>query len=174
MIKALIIISALISQDVKVDSLHFYNWWETTAYENSHDKLPSGVHSLPIPLNKAKLLKNIQTSLPEGCIKKYYVFYIIYKTSKNSIVIALSKDSSQKKSWLKVLPFDEWIPIDVYPFTSDCYGTNEVDFRMFWLTKESLPLLEITTNGPACVPMDLFKFDFKEKIYKRVKHLCGG
>ena len=174
MIKLLLIASAFFSKGDVTDSSSFYDWWQTTAYERSHNVAPKGIRDKQIHFSTIEQLQHWQDSLPQVCVNHIFKRFIIFKYTNYSITLAVPTDSSHTISWLKVLPFDNWISLDVYPFTSDCYRPNEVTFRLFWLPNELYPYIEIVTNGPACVPMDLFRFDSVEMIYKHVRHLCGA
>ena len=174
MIKLLIFISSLLSNGDRVDTSAFYNWWETTAYQQMHDAAPKGVRDKYIPFAKIETLQPKKNSLPRQCDGHTFKSFCIYKSSNYSIILAVPLDSGCTISWLRVSTYSTWVPIDLYPFTSDCYGTEDVDCRLFWIPDEKMPYIEVITNGPACIPMDLYRFDPKEKIYTHVRHLCSA
>lgn len=50
-------------------------------------------------------------------------------------------------------------------------GLEDLDFHLYWLRGESYPLVELVTDGPACIPVYLYRFDADDRRYRLV---AGG
>lgn len=73
-----------------------------------------------------------------------------------------------------VAPGGEWIELDLNPHCSDTLTPDEVDFILYWLPDEDWPHVELTTNGPACIPSSLYRFNPEAKKYVRVREACAA
>lgn len=65
---------------------------------------------------------------------------------------------------------------DIYlnPSCSESYGPDEVEIQLFWLNVFDPPLIEIVSNGPACIPVHLFAYDKFSESYKLAAKMCDG
>ena len=75
---------------------------------------------------------------------------------------------------LRVAGRGKGIAVDLNPWCSEIYGLDEVDIRLFWLSADEVPLVEIVTNGPACVPAVLYRFSERTGAYEKAAENCGG
>lgn len=66
--------------------------------------------------------------------------------------------------------------LDIYlnPFCSETYLSGEVDFVLYGTKRSRVPLLEVTTNGPACIPSSLFVFDVQQGKFKLAAERCDA
>jgi hypothetical protein len=66
------------------------------------------------------------------------------------------------------------VAADLNPHCSDGYAISEVNIAVFWISPEKYPLIEIVTNGPACVPAYLYSYDRAKGRYVLAKEDCSG
>ena len=158
----------------------FIAWWkvphfETAALYRFSDLLPSSLDAVgtPAPIehqdqvgyvyeipNESSFLaiphKRLEP-LNEGC-------------SGNSLArFNLCEDDH---SWLIVGDERRWVPIDFNPYCSLTYGDEDLSINFFYFANTRRPLIEITTNGPACVPHYLYGWDESVMTYKQLGYKC--
>jgi len=80
----------------------------------------------------------------------------------------------QKKSILRASTNNPGLSIDLNPYCSEAYGVDEVDLSLYWISLKEKPIIEIVTNGPACVPATLYVYNKTKKSYERAAEKCGG
>ena len=80
----------------------------------------------------------------------------------------------KKKAILKASANEPGLKIDLNPYCSESYGANEVDFSLYWVSLKEKPIVELVTNGPACVPASLYVYDKTKKSYMPAAEKCGG
>ncbi len=156
------------------DTSSFFKWWETTAYTAADDQSPSGVIARHVTLLQLKEFIYPSNSADRIGGTGNFKFFRLWSDSALTIVLAVGRDSTTNFSLIRSYPGGQWSQIDLRPYTSDCYGPDEVDFTLFWLPQEDYPYIEVVTNGPACVPVDLLKFDPQLQTFQVVRHLCGA
>lgn len=84
-----------------------------------------------------------------------------YKCSDNRSEIYIKGDRNKLK-------------IDLNPYCDESYDISEVDIAFYWMAHLKYPLVEITTNGPACIPSTLYEYSVNNRIYKKAAFKCGG
>jgi len=80
----------------------------------------------------------------------------------------------KNKSFLRISGYGSGTQVDLNPYCSEGYTMAEVDIRLYWLPLMRWPLIEVITNGAACVPAALYQFTETTKAYKKVAEWCGG
>lgn len=123
-------------------------------------------------------LQHLKPSTAKG-----YATYTLYKDTRNEILLdvplAAMEDRNpapcmNNRSQLRVAGKGKGIAVDVNPWCNEVYGIDEVDIRLFWLSANEAPLVEIVTNGPACVPAVLYRLNDRTGSYEKAAENCGG
>lgn len=83
-------------------------------------------------------------------------------------------ECDKNRSKLSIVKYGKSSEINLNPYCSETYDKNEVDIVLYFQLKTKYPLIEITTNAPACVPSTLYKFDTNKKMYVPVARQCGS
>ena len=78
------------------------------------------------------------------------------------------------ESILKSSENNSGLMIDLNPYCSETYGPDEVNITLYWISLKDKPIIEIDTNGPACVPAMLYIFNETKKSYELAAEKCGG
>ena len=179
------------------DEKEFESWWTQaeTLRPPSPEQLKEGARyyqkmiklkftdlkKYSAPIRKPKALKNpmgevfllfeeresvVLLITPENIVKGAKV------GDKNADLI-MSKCNSDK-SLIATLPENSWSEIDLSPYCLEFYGFNrkDIDIQLYWVGYFQKPLIEIITNGPACVPHDLYGWDVKMKRYRKIAQKC--
>ena len=140
----------------------FVKWWKSRDRDTC------------IKLNQIKpLQKTSSLDLPES--KFPLKVMKITELSYGNIVLVgedAGKISSGKtgKSWIGIDSRNRWTPIEVSINGTEVYGAEEIDICIFKRKNETY--LDITTNGPACVPSQLYQV--KDPAVIKISDNCGG
>lgn len=78
------------------------------------------------------------------------------------------------RSWIVAVPGNAWSEVDLNPYCKDSYGEDEIGIILYWVGGANRPLIEIVTNGPACVPHQLYGWDRKANKYILKEIKCTG
>ena len=114
---------------------------------------------------------------------KGYDTYTLYKSARNEILLdvptaamenGIPTTCGSNRSILRVAGRGKGAAVELNPWCSEVYGIDEVDIRLFWLSADEVPLVEIVTNGPACVPAVLYRFNDRTGSYEKAAENCGG
>lgn len=112
-----------------------------------------------------------------------YETYTLYKSARNEILLDVPTEAmgderpakcENNRSMLRVSGRPKGLAVDLNPRCSEVYGFDEVDIRLFWLSADEVPLVEIVTNGLACVPATLYRFNDRTGTYEKAAEKCGG
>ena len=82
-------------------------------------------------------------------------------------------DCRAGRSWLGVPPYTAWTALDFNPYCAETYGVDEADWGIFRLGAERYPHLDLTTNGPACIPSALYRYDASTGRYVLIREACA-
>ncbi len=114
---------------------------------------------------------------------KGYETYTLYKDARIEILLDVPTETmgegvptkcEKNRSMLRVAGRPKGLAVDLNPRCSESYGLDEVDIRLLWLSVDEAPLVEIVTNGPACVPGVLYRFNDRAGSYEKAAEKCGG
>ena len=64
--------------------------------------------------------------------------------------------------------------IPINPLCSETSTLDDLEITLHDLNKGNFPFISITTNGPACIPSWLYKYNKKNNNFKIVAKKCGG
>jgi hypothetical protein len=181
-----------ISLNHGLDTTAFFQWWDTTEYYDvdhvSHPQFEFAVKKL------IELVRDSTFLLyrPENFKAREYEVYKIADVSHDCIVIVVPLDTGLSESsreplgqqadssyfnfsLLGLTKKNYWCKVDVHPNHSEVYyGWEDVHICLYWFAKEEYPLIEISTNEPACSPDYLFYFDKRLEAFKLVRQKCTG
>ena len=166
-----------------IDTAQFCLWWQHTIFTDDAKALPPGITARDIEFKSLQRISAHKIENPPLIHADSTLAFEIWQSSGMSIEIvcpvfnveALSEsDSLDTNSRIRLLPGGAWTSIDCQPFSNDVYGPDEVSFRLFWIAGQTVPLLEIMTNGPACVPAYLYAFDSRLHQFVLKGKACGG
>ncbi len=76
-------------------------------------------------------------------------------------------------SMLKLSGQKEFLELNLNPYCNDSYEMLDVEFRFYWLTADSKPMVEIIVNGPACISVELYVFNTEKGKYKLAGRKCS-
>ena len=164
------------------DSSAFLAWWDRTLWTRTHLFPPAGVERED----------HVYTSLPT------------YTGSIDLTSIDARADSLEVRvlhqaaaaTWLLVVPwirldrvedlegcvYKSWLvstaggaPFELafFPYCAQTYGADE-EFTLYRLSAGALPWIELGTNGPACIPVFLIRFDEVAERFVLERDECGG
>ncbi|HEU0012868.1 MAG TPA: hypothetical protein VFQ45_04255 [Longimicrobium sp.] len=72
-----------------------------------------------------------------------------------------------------VEPFSAWLPLNLQPHCDEYYAAEEVDVTMYTVEGAAWPFIGIVTNGPACSPFTLLRYDDGAGRYEQYKGGCA-
>lgn len=78
------------------------------------------------------------------------------------------------KSWIVMLPGNEWTEIDLNPYCSMDYGEDEITLDLYWADSSARPFIDVTTSGLTCVPHHLYGWDRETGKYELLSTKCTG
>lgn len=147
----------------------FISWWSK-----------KWIHGKPLGIIKADyILGKIEPSYTDKTTSTYTIpgdkgISIILVIPSEKLEDEHSYKCYSNKSILRSSLEDGGLPINLNPNCSEIYGPDEVNITLYWMTIDKKPLVEIETNGPACVPAMLYQYNEKANTYKLVAEKCGG
>lgn len=84
------------------------------------------------------------------------------------------KQCSEDRSWLILLPENEWIEIELNPYCTMHYGEDQILIDLYWADSSKRPFVDIVTNALTCVPHHLYGWDGKSRTYVLKSVKCTG
>ena len=153
----------------ETNSKEFVDWWKRKWFHGR----PLGVILVNYQLNLLKPDKE-----EDG-----YKIYTLPGDKDISIILEIpfpkpgqtDTDSCiSNKSKLKVSKNETGLLIDLNPYCGESYGPDEVDIALYWISIKEKPIIEIGTNGPACVPNMLYVYNKDKGKYELAAEQCGG
>jgi hypothetical protein len=165
----------------QTDTAQLRGWWRRTRFTERVRIVMPDVESLEYRFDSLVCVPTYEKYCPPELLNTKFEVRRIESNINDTIIIFVPRKTLQQESkidvhnsYLWVVGKNAWTPIELDPYGSDCYSTKEVTIVLFWLQKEKFPLIELTTNGPACVPTFLFWFSEKDNCYELIEHQCGG
>jgi len=173
------------------DTAAFYTWWvraHSTDLSAEADtvgfRLPTGVRRIGLALATIRASTGVRRRPPLKDLVGKWRVGILASVDAEDLVVWVPDDSRElnrndvacrpRRSWLSVVPSGQWLSVDLDPSCDETYGSDEVDFTLYWLGMDRWPHVQITTNGPACVPSRLYRFDPREQRYVEAREACAG
>jgi hypothetical protein len=153
----------------ETNSKDFVDWWKS---KWTHGR-PLGIIRVDYKLNLLKPVKE-----EDG-----YKIYTLPDDGDISIILEVplpkpgqtdTDSCNSNKSKLKVSKGDTGLLIDLNPYCDESYGPDEVDIALYWISIKQKPIVEIGTNGPACVPVMLYIYNKEKGKYELAAEQCGG
>lgn len=153
----------------ETNSGDFVDWWKRKWFHGR----PLGIIRVDYHLN---LLK------PDKIEDRYKIFTL---PGDNEISIVLeipfpkpeqtdTGSCTSNKSKLKGSKSEAGLLIDLNPYCNESYGPDEVNIALYWTSIKEKPIVEIGTNGPACVPVMLYVYNKNNRKYELAAEQCGG
>ena len=103
-------------------------------------------------------------------IKNYWLqLYIPYASEK---FYENYEKCVRNRGYIKYKNIYTKIPIN--PLCSETSTLDDLEITLHYLNKGEFPYMSITTNGPACVPSWLYKYNEKSNKFKLEAKKCGG
>lgn len=84
------------------------------------------------------------------------------------------KQCREDKSWLVVLPENEWVEVELNPYCTMYYGEDQIAIDLYWSDSSKRPFVDIVTNALTCVPHHLYGWDSKSRKYVVKSVKCTG
>lgn len=92
----------------------------------------------------------------------------------NEEYVRTMKKCRDDKSWIVVLPQNEWTEIELNPYCRMDYDQDQITINLYWPDASARPLIDIVTNGLSCVPHHLYGWDRKSRKYVLKSRKCTG
>jgi hypothetical protein len=173
------------------DTARFYAWWTRLASadvgpgsDTGRVALLSGVGRTALPLTALRAPLYLRTPRPPGARGGHWRVGVLHERGGETLVVWIPTDSAgfpegnqrcaEHRTWLGVVPGRQWAAIELTPYCSETYGPAEVDFALFWVGGEWWPHVEVTWNGPACIPAALYRYDRAARRYILARQACAS
>lgn len=165
----------------------FCLWWEAMTKGDTNVKKPMNVKSKECFIDSLKPVDITNIKIPKVKLDVKFKGLELFNCENDSFVLIypsliIDKSLSPEDAYMKEEDYcwlNSWIyskncktlsPVSELP---ECTGTNgEFDIYFYWIEDDKIPLIGITTNGPACVPTKLYYFEPKKKHWVLLKKLC--
>lgn len=153
----------------KTTRQEFVNWWNR-----------KWIHGRPLGIIKADY--HLDKIKPSSAGKMFNT-YTLPGDTKISVIIEIPTEKpgeeypakcASNTARLKASLKDEGLSINLNPHCSESYGQDEVSISLYWISLKNKPLVEIVTNGPACVPAMLYIYNETSHKYELAAKKCGG
>ena len=100
--------------------------------------------------------------------------WVVLWTPTDSLPLSWDAACDGAVSLLGAEPFAAWGEVSLNPYCDETYGPDEVDLALYWLPGAEWPLIDVTINGPACVPSDLLRHDPAAGRYVLAREACAS
>jgi hypothetical protein len=84
------------------------------------------------------------------------------------------KKCSGDRAWLVALPENTWTETDLNPYCTMNYDEGQIQIDLYWMRFSTRPFIDIVTNGPGCVPHQLYGWDRASRRYILLSLKCTG
>ncbi len=171
------------------DSSSLMAWWDrrsqgiSTGQQEPHsfDDMPNGIVARHIKMTELVSPATGSLSAPRGMKSRTSKLLLVHESSSYRIVLHVPTDSftTEPDGWcddnMAILAAGQGMPsveVDLNPYCGgpeSFYFDSEVNFVLYWLPGYRLPFLEMSTNGPECVPVYFYRFDDSLNQYEQVR-----
>jgi hypothetical protein len=175
----------------RADTAAFYAWWVSGASttigpggDTALRALPAGVSSTGIGLLGLRPPPEWRTTRPPELEGDHWTPLELFERGDETLLLWLPTDTTgfmsgesmcvDNQAVLGVGPRGGWTPVRLNPFCNETYTTTEADVILYWLDGEEWPHVEIVTNGPACIPAELYRWDPRARRYVMVRKACAA
>ena len=173
------------------DTAAFYAWWVSGASttigpggDTALRALPPGVSSTGIGLVGLRPPPEWRTTRPPGLEGDHWTPLELFERGDETLLLWLPTDTTGfmtsesmcagNEALLGVAPRGGWTPVRLNPFCDETYTTTEADVILYWLEGDEWPHVEVVTNGPACVPAELYRWDSRTRRYAMARKACAA
>ena len=176
-------LSFVASVDAQVsDRSSFLAWWDSTVWSRAHLTVPDGVerqdhvyaslpaYSRPIDLAPIDVRGD---SLEVRVLHQAATTTWLLVVPWSALDTIDDLETCVYRSWLVNTAGGRPLEIEFSPYCAQTYGPDET-FALYRLRAGGLPWVEFSTNGPACVPLFLIRFDEVEERFVLERDECGG
>ena len=147
----------------------FLEWWETPHYVTA---------ALMFGNNDFKMIDSTQKhEFLSDNIKGNEKIFKVLTWDEYKWFLVLSQED-KKEAWLVQMPQNSWSPLGPelsYDLSMDSMkysDISEAGINFYWCIDARNPIIEFTTNGPACTSHYLFLWQKNENVYKLWKKKC--
>lgn len=95
-------------------------------------------------------------------------------TLLNEEYVQMLKQCREDKSWLVLLPENEWLEIEMNPYCTMLYGEDQLVIDLYWADSSKRPFVDVVTNALTCVPHHLYGWNSKSRSYVLKSVKCTG
>jgi hypothetical protein len=173
------------------DTAAFYSWWVEYASVDIGPggdtilfALPPGVRVTRLPLHSGYAGEAVRRVRPPLAAGPDWSTSVLHRWGSEALVAWVPTDSigfyssspncTRHATWLGVIPRGEWARLELVPYCSEAYGPDEVTLSLFHLGDDPLPHVEVSWNGPACIPSELYRYDAKTARYVLARSACAS
>ncbi len=103
---------------------------------------------------------------PKNIMKNVKTFNEEYKQTMRTC--------AEDKSWIVVLPQNEWSTIDLNPYCTMDYDEQQITIDLYWADSSSRPFIDVVTSSLSCVPHHLYGWDRSMHKYALKSRKCTG
>lgn len=92
----------------------------------------------------------------------------------NEEYVRTMKRCIHDKSWIVVLPENEWTEIELNPYCTMDYDQDQITIVLYWSRGSSRPLIDVVTSSLSCIPHYLYAWERTSRKYVLKSKKCTG